>query len=123
MQYRFKSNRSAFNRKNAALKDMIQGRMAADIEANLKIKAGMPVKTGAMKSETRHFRNPNGGFRVEIDKAYAAYQERGMRADGTHRVRHYSTSGTKAGFFRRAIDMVLRNRDSYVKQASEAVNI
>lgn len=123
MGYVFKSNRSTFNNKNHAFKDMVQGRMAADIEVALKTTAGMPVKTGAMKSETRHFRSPKGGFRVEIDKAYAAYQERGMRADGSHAVRHYTTGGTGKGFFRRAIDGVVKNRDNYIKEAKRALNL
>lgn len=35
---------------------------------------------------------------------YAAFQERGSRADGSHRVRKYSTSGTGAHFLERAGD-------------------
>lgn len=119
----FTSNRPAFNDKNAALKDMVTGHMAMDIEVALKTSAGMPVKTGAMKSDTRHFRSPNGGFRVEIDKAYAAFQERGRRADGSHMVKHYTTAGTGAGFFTRAIGMVLRNRATYIAEAKRALNL
>lgn len=130
---------SAFFNKSDALKDMIMGHIAQDIEVALKTKAGMPVSApiaaraargqspgrggGHMKSETRHFRSPSGGFRVEVDKAYAAYQERGRRADGTHVVRHYSTPGTSSGFFRRAIDMTIRNKDNYIKEARRALNI
>lgn len=119
----FKSNTGGFMRKNDAFIDMVQGHMAMDIEVNLKSRAGMPVKTGAMKSETRHFRSPNGGFRVEIDKSYAAYQEAGMRADGSHRVKNYTTAGTGKGFFKKAIDMVVRNKDTYVQEARRALNI
>lgn len=119
----FISKRAEFNRKNAAFVDMVQGHMAGDIERHLKTDAGMPVKIGAMKSETRHFRSPSGGFRVEIGKGYAAYQERGMRADGTHRVRHYTTGGTSSGFFRRAIDKVIQGRQHYLQTAKRALGL
>lgn len=119
----FISTRGEFGRKNEAFKDMVQGHMAMDIEMHLKTDAGMPVKTGAMKSGTRHFRSNNNGFRVEIDKAYAAYQERGMRRDGTHIVRHYTTGGTSKGFFRRAINMVINHRNNYIQEARRALNL
>lgn len=136
---KFKSERGTFWHKNNALIDMVQGRMAMHIEVALKTTAGMPVSApkaaraargqkkgrggGHMKSETRHFRSPSGGFRVEVDKAYAAYQERGMRADGSHVVRHYSTPGTSKGFFRRAINSVVVNRDHYISEARSALNL
>lgn len=120
---RFTDKRPAFMHRNEALKDMIKGRMAADIEVALKTSAGMPVKTGAMKSSTRHFRSPKGGFRVEIDKAYASYQEAGHRADGSHRVKNYTTPGTDSGFFVRAIDSVIKNKRSYVHEAARALNL
>lgn len=120
---RFKSNSAAFLHKNAAFTDMVKGRMAMDIEVALKTTAGMPVKTGAMKSETRHFRSPSGGFRVEIDKAYAEYQERGMRADGSRVVRKYTTGGTGKGFFKRAIDGTWKNKDNYIHEARRALNL
>lgn len=119
----FKSNTNGFMRKNDAFVDMVQGKMALDIEVALKTKAGMPYKTGAMKSETRHFRSPSGGFRVEIDKEYAAYQEAGVRRDGSHVVRRYSHGGTGKGFFNRAIDMIVRNKDTYIQEARRALNI
>lgn len=131
----FKSNHQPFLNKHAAFKDFLMGHMAMDIEVALKTTAGMPVSNtkasgnkrgggGHMKSETRHFRNPFApGFRVEIDKAYAAYQERGVRKDGTHIVKHYTTAGTSAHFFRRAIDAVERNKSAYVSEAKMAVGL
>ncbi len=119
----FKSNRPEFMHKHEAFKDMVQGKMAMDIEVAIKISAGTPVKTGAMKADVRHFKADNNTWRVEADKAYSAYQERGMRADGSRKVRHYSTAGTSAGWFRRAIDMVLRNKVQYVEQARQAVGL
>jgi len=134
MSYTFTSDRSSFNHHNARLIDFILGHMALDIDYHLKTDAGMPVSNtkasgnkrgggGHMKSETRAFKNSNGKWRVEIDKAYAAYQERGMRRDGSHVVRNYSTPGTSAGFFHRAIEVVARNRDNYIDQAKNAVGL
>lgn len=117
----FKSNSAGFFRKNAALKDVAMGHMAMDIEVALKTSSGMPVKTGGMKSETRHFRNSNNVFRVEIDKVYAAVQEKGMIKGSP--IRNYTTSGTSSGFFKRAIDGVLRHKMTYIEEAKRAVGL
>lgn len=37
---------------------------------------------------------------------YAMYQERGMRADGTHVVRHYTTPGTQAHYLEETGDQI-----------------
>ena len=99
----FIAKRMLFERNNEALKDMVQGRMAMDIDRGIKLTAGTPVKTGAMKAEVRHFKSQINQWRVEAGKEYSAYQERGMRADGTHIIRKHSTAGTSAGWFARAI--------------------
>lgn len=123
MGYRFTSNHGPFLRKHGSLKDMIMSNMAMDIEANIKTTAGTPVKTGLMKAQVRHFRNGMGQWRVEADAEYSAYQELGMRRDGSHRVRHYSTPGTSSGWFKRAINAVLRNKNSYIQEAKTALNL
>lgn len=131
---RFTSKRAGFFNKHEALMDMIKGHMAQDIEVAIKTTAGTPVSAtkamgnkrgggGHMKSETRHFKGADGGWRVEVDKAYAAYQERGARADGTRRVKNYSTPGTSAGWFKRAIDGVVRNKDGYIMEARRAIGL
>lgn len=120
---RFISKSGDFFRKNAAFKDMVQDHMAQDIEVALKTRSGMPVRHGIMKGSTHHFRSPRGGYRVEIDIAYAAYQERGRRADGSHVVRNYTTAGTSSGFFARAIGSVMRNKMRYFDEARRALNL
>lgn len=124
---RFTSYRPEFMRKHNAVKDMIMGHMAADIETAIKTTAGTPVKRGDLKAETRHFRSPSGGFRVESDKEYAAVQELGRRMTGpgapTRAFTHYSTGGTSAGWFRRAVDAVWRNRKGYIVEARRAVGL
>jgi hypothetical protein len=119
----FKSNRKPFMDKHKSFMDMAFARLAMSVEVALKTTAGMPVKTGNMKSQTRHFKSENGSWRVEVDVAYAAFQEAGQRAAGGYRVRHYSTSGTSAGFFMRAIDTMLRQRNNIIMESKRAFNL
>lgn len=123
----FTSKRSDFDRNNAAFKDMVQGRMAMDVEVAIKTSAGTPVKTGAMKADVRHFKNEKGGWRVEAGKEYSAVQEAGRRMTGkgapTKQFSHYTTAGTKYGWFKRAIDGVHRNKDAYVMEARRALGL
>lgn len=46
---------------------------------------------------------------------YASYQERGMRYDGSHVVKNYTTPGTGPHFARDAVEIVMRNVNSYYK--------
>ena len=123
----FTRKREAFDRNNSAFKDLVQGRMAMDIEVGIKTTAGTPVKTGGMKSEVRHFKSERGGYRVEAGKEYSAVQEAGIRLRGkgapTKRFTHYSTAGTKWGWFKRAIDAVTRNRKIYIEEARRAAGL
>lgn len=118
----FISHRTEFNRKNDAIIDMAQGRMAMHIEVAIKTSAGTPVKTGGMKSEVRHFRAANHKFRVEAGKEYSAVQELGRRA-GAAVFSHYTTAGTHAGWFKRAIDTVVPHKAEYYQQAVKAVGL
>lgn len=123
----FTSKREAFERNNAAFKDMVQGRMAMDVEVAIKTTAGTPVKTGAMKADVRHFKNEKGGWRVEAGKEYSAVQERGQRLSGagapTKHFTNYTTAGTSAGWFKRAIDQVERRKEQYILEARRAVGL
>lgn len=127
MSARFRSTRGKFNRLNESFVDMVTGHMAMDIERGLKQSAGMPVKTGGMKAATRSFRNRRGKHRVEINKVYAATQEAGIRMTGkgapTARFKNYTTTGTSAGFFQRAIDSVIRNKNNYFEEARRALGL
>lgn len=49
--------------------------------------------------------------------AYAQYQERGARKDGSHVVKNYSTSGTGAHFAETAVDKVVASAEQYFKEA------
>ena len=123
----FKSKRAAFLRNNDAFMDMVTGHMAIDIERNLKSTSGMPVDKGHMKAATRSFKSRTGKYRVEINKEYAAVQNKGKRLTGvgapTRQFKNYTTAGTSAGFFERAINPVLSMKSSYVTEAAKALNL
>lgn len=124
---KFTSKRSAFNRTNDAFMELVKSRMSMDIEVAIKTTSGMPVKTGGMKAEVRHFKNENGDWRTEAGKEYSATQEAGRRMTGkgapTKKFDNYTTAGTSAGWFHRAIASVLRVRDTYIEEASKAVGL
>lgn len=117
----FTSDRSEFNRKHESFIELVTSRMAVSVESYLKISAGMPVKTGRMKSATRSFKNKRGSWRTEVDVAYAAPQEAGTIKGSS--IQHYSTPGTSAGFFQRAIDNNNSNRNQFIQEAKEAVGL
>lgn len=118
---KFTSNRNTFYRKNDAFKDMVMGHMAMDVEVAIKTTAGTPVKTGAMKSEVRHFKTRFNQWRVESGKVYSASQEAGIVHGG--KVRNYTTAGTSAGWFKRAIAGVVHNKLQYAQEAKRALNL
>lgn len=116
------TNRDQFYRNNEALKDMVLGHMSQDIEVAIKTTAGTPVDTGGMKSEVRHFKNRVGNWRVEAGKEYSAVQELGRRS-GSAPFKNYTTAGTSAGWFKRAIASVVRNKGTYIEEAKRALNL
>lgn len=117
----FKSDRGKFNNLNAAFKDMLLGHMSMDIEIGIKTTAGTPVDTGNMKSQVRSFR-ASSGYRVEADAGYSAVQEAGRRA-GSGPFQNYTTSGTSAGWFKRAVDNVWKNRLQYIVEVRKALSL
>ena len=46
---------------------------------------------------------------------YASYQERGSRADGTHVVKNYTTSGTGKDFAKNAVKKTLKQVEEFYK--------
>lgn len=54
---------------------------------------------------------------IEWRVPYASYQERGMRADGTHVVKHYTTPGTGKEFAERSVKETMKNFGEIAKQA------
>lgn len=54
--------------------------------------------------------------KIKWDKVYASYQERGMRRDGTHRVRNYTTPGTGPHFAKNAINTVVKRESQIMRK-------
>lgn len=84
---------------------------------------GMAANTLRVSNLTAPFRNKGSlkSRRVQVQKvsktiiqlvwpvAWAQYQNRGRRADGTHVVRRYTTSGTSKGFVDRGVQDTVEN--------------
>lgn len=54
---------------------------------------------------------------IEWRKVYAQFQERGMRRDGSHRVKSYTTSGTGPHFAFNAVKKIALQSDKYFRLA------
>lgn len=119
---RFTSDRREFLRKNNQFVDMVGAHMAQDIEIALKTGGRTPVKTGDLKGEMRHEKIKRGHYRVESPKEYSAVQEQGYRR-GARAFTHYSTAGTGKGFFKKAVNSIVRNANSYVDEIARAVRL
>lgn len=84
------------------------GAMANAILATSRMTA--PLKTGALRYSGQV---KGGGLQRDITYGsgrvpYAAYQERGARADGSHVVRHYTTPGTGKDFLKNAGEAIVK---------------
>lgn len=71
----------------------------------------VPYKTGKL-SQTGRVEETGGFSRTvvfgNVDTPYAAYQERGMRFDGSHVVRNYTTPGTGSRYLQTAAESVIK---------------
>lgn len=112
--------------------DMALAHMAQDVEimakqhvpvSNTKASGNRRGGGGHLQSSIRHRKGGRLVYFVEADKIYAAYQERGMRKDGTHVVRRYSTPGTGKNWFQNAIAKAEKDRDKYFLSAFHSVQI
>lgn len=76
-----------------------------------------PYKTGVLRgSVSKTLLSPTHGQMV-WNMPYAAYQERGMRADGTRVVQNYTTPGTDKEYALRAVEQVKNNGAEYIRKA------
>lgn len=95
--------------------DVALGMMAQDVEMIAAFK--VPTDTGALARYIRKYRISSKRWKVAVNKEYAAYQERGARADGSRRVVNYSRAGSGPHFLQDAIDVVSGRKLSYIKKA------
>jgi hypothetical protein len=68
--------------------------MLADSEKFAPYSAGSSQSAGNLRESGKIVKGENGVLYLVWDAVYALYQWFGVRADGTHRVRHYTTAGT-----------------------------
>ncbi len=68
--------------------------MLADSEKYVPYSAGSTQSAGGLRDSGRVERGEGGRMYLVWDTVYALFQWFGVRADGTHRVQHYTTAGT-----------------------------
>ena len=68
--------------------------MLSDSEQFVPYSGGSVQSAGNLRESGKVVRGENGVFYLVWDCVYALYQWFGVRADGSHRVQHYTTSGT-----------------------------
>lgn len=75
-----------------------------------------PLKEGSLRAMVAKQMMGKTGI-IEWRAPYAAYQERGMRADGSHKVQHYTTAGTHAHYAEESVQAVMDNLSEYITKA------
>lgn len=84
----------------------------------------VPFEGGELKSSGEQKRMGRLHHRVQYGEkgaqGYASYQHRGMRRDGSHQVRNYTTAGTNKGFLSDAGVIIAAKAGQYFSR--EAAN-
>jgi hypothetical protein len=68
--------------------------MLADSEKFVPYSGGSSQSAGGLRESGHVVQGENGNMFIVWDTVYALYQWFGIRADGTHKVHNYTTSGT-----------------------------
>lgn len=68
--------------------------MLADSEKYVPFSGGSSQSAGNLRESGKVVKGEDGVFYLVYDCVYALYQWFGVRADGSHRVTHYTTAGT-----------------------------
>ena len=68
--------------------------MLADSEKFVPYSAGSSQSAGGLRESGKIVQGEGGALYLVWDTVYALYQWYGVRADGSHRVQHYTTPGT-----------------------------
>jgi hypothetical protein len=105
---------------NKAL-DRALNRMAIDIERLAK--QTVPFDKGQLKASGYHTKVGNLNYRTIFNKEYAAFQEFGMRRDGSHVVRRYSHTGKKAHYLGDAGKTIASRALDYIRQEARSIKI
>ncbi len=107
-------------KKDLAIDSAIEA-MAADIERTSK--QVVPVNKGYLRSRGGHTRDGLHRFIIFYIAPYAAYQEFGQRADGSHQVRNYTTGGTGKFYLQGSAKKIVDQAPVYFKSANKAYDI
>ena len=75
-----------------------------------------PLKNNALRTSVLKTMPTKTRGVIEWRVPYAAYQERGMRADGTHVVQNYTTPGTGKEYAKRSVEATMKNFQEIAKQ-------
>jgi hypothetical protein len=94
------------------------GNMAKDIETVAKVKK-VPVDKSDLQSNIEHKKVTSKHYRVEVDKAYARFQEYG--GDNKRKVRKYTKPGTGAHYLRDSGEIIVRKFPAYFKAQTQLV--
>lgn len=78
--------------------------MLADSEKFVPFSGGAGQSAGGLRESGKVVRGEGGAFYLVWDTVYALYQWFGVRADGTHAVKNYTTSGTGKQWVEKAKD-------------------
>ena len=119
---RVKDNRTRVIARNAMAMDMGLAHMAQDIEIGIKTGGRTPFDKGALRGRTYHQKKAVLKYEVVAPVEYASVQEAGVRA-GARPFTNYTTAGTGKGWFRGAVDNVVRGGDNYFRQAVRSVGL
>lgn len=111
----------SFNASNEKAMESALARMRNDIFVLSQFK--VPYKEGDLKSSGEQLRIERLHHRIRYGENgaedYAGYQHRGMRRDGSHIVRNYTTAGTQKNYLAQAGDIILTKASSYFKREAQ----
>ena len=116
---------TAFMNANESAMERALAAMRLDIFVLSQFK--VPFKEGTLKDSGEHMRVERLHHRVQYGERgaedYAGYQHRGMRKDGSHRVRNYTTAGTNKGFLSDSGKVIAPRSGQYFKREAEKVRV
>ena len=93
-----KTDRQKFNKVIGKASGMaayaLAEQMLADSEKFVPYSGGSIQSAGNLRESGKVVKGEDGAYYLVWDTVYALYQWYGIRADGTHKVTHYTTPGT-----------------------------
>lgn len=87
----------------------------------------VPYEGGELQDSGEHMRIERLHHRVQYGEKgaqeYAGFQHRGMRKDGSHRVRNYTTAGTNKNYLSDSGAIIAPRSGQYFKREAERVRV